>query len=615
MMRTSLFLLLSALLLPAAERPNILWLTSEDNDKQWLGCYGNKQAKTPNLDALAQRAVRFENFFSNAPVCAVARSTILNGIYAPSQGSQHMRSRHPIPSANKPYLKYLRQAGYYCSNASKTDFNFLGNDKALWDDCSGKAHYKNRKESQPFFAVFNLTESHESSLFQNKIDDRRKKGQIPQTPRVNPKDVQVPPYLPDLPEVRSDIATYHDNITLMDQSVGEILQELDDRGLAENTIVFYYADHGGITPRGKRYLKDTGVNVPLLIHVPAKWQHLSPYTNGSVTTENAAFVDLAPTLLSLIDLEKPAQMQGRAIMGSHHEEPSEEYVFLFADRFDEIYGMRRGLTDGRWKYIRRFTPHYSAAPYSYYQFGQKAWNAWQKAWKEGQLEGRLGQIWEKDQPVEELFDTQADRWEIKNLASDPAHADQLAKMREALKNKMVAIRDTGLIPEPMFAELAPKKPIANYAKSREKDWPRIADLAFQATGRKEAHLPALIEKLSSEDPLERYWAAQGCLILGEKSAPAEQALRKLLTDPHSANRATAAQILIVLGSTEGAFEALLQELSDRNNEYTQQNAVNIFTQLDALDKIPDSWINKSRDTNSGKYIKRLADQLAKERGL
>ena len=619
MVRT-LSLLFCACTLATAERPNILWITSEDNDKQWLGCYGNEQAKTPHLDALAAQSVKFEHFYSNAPVCAVARSTILTGVYAPSQGTQHMRSRHPIPTANKPYVTSLREAGYYCTNASKTDFNFLINDKKVWDECSSKAHYKNRPEGQPFFAVFNLTESHESSLFESKITDRREKGLIPPQPRVSPDDVFLRPYLPDLPEVREDIATYYDIITLMDQRVGEILATLKKQGLADDTIIFYFADHGGITPRGKRYLKDTGVNVPLLIHVPEKWQSLSPFPQPSVTEETASFVDLAPTLLSLIDQPTPKQMQGRAFLGTHRKEPTKgDYVFLFADRFDEIYGMRRGLTDGRWKYIRRFTPHYPAAPYSYYQFGQKAWVAWQKAWQEDTLDERYNQIWKKNQAVEELFDTQSDPWELTNLADDPAHAAQLEKMRAALKSEMATILDTGIIPEPMFSELAPKSPIANYVQKRKDDWPPLIDLAFAASERNPENLPLFIEKLSSKDPLTRYWALQGCLILGEQSQSAADAVKKLLKDPNAVNRASAAQVLITWGNSEAAFDLLLTELSDNSNEYAQQNVINIYTQLDQLAKIPDAWVKETsgeaKKGVSGSYVKRLANRLAAERNL
>ena len=611
-----LFFHLCALTLFANERPNILWITSEDNDKYWLGCYGNKQAKTPNIDALAERSIQFENFFSNAPVCAVARSTILTGIHAPSQGTQHMRSRHPLPTLYKPYVSYLREKGYYTTNNSKTDYNFLGNDQSLWHECGSQAHYKNRKDNQPFFAIFNLTESHESSLFASKIKNRRQSGALPPKPRVSPQNVQIRPYLPDLPAIRHDFAVYHDCITLLDTRVGEILQDLEQRNLTDNTIIFYYSDHGGVTPRGKRYLKDTGVNVPLLIHLPKKWQNLSPFPANTVTSEPASFVDLAPTLLSLVKIPKPTQMQGRAFLGPHREEPTQnEIIFLYADRFDELYGMRRGVTDGRWKYIRRFTPHQPAAPYSYYQFGQQAWKAWQDAWKKGDLKPLHSQIWEKNQAIEELFDTKNDRWEISNLATDPAYSLQLEKMRTALKKKMITFSDSGLIPEPMFFELAPKKPIAHYAQSRKESWPSLIDFAFDATSRNPDTLPSLLTKLSSTDPLERYWAAQGCLILGKKAQEAENPLRQLLNDPHSAIRAIAAQTLIGLGKPEHCFPVLLKELSNPENEYAQQNAVNIFTQIDALERIPNSWVKKSQGKDSGKYIQRLALKLAAERGL
>ena len=277
----SLLLAIAGAAVGAESKPNILWITSEDNSAHWLGCYGNEQAQTPRLDALAKEGFRFEHAYSNAPVCAVARSTILNGAYAVTQGTQHMRSRHRIPAKYRSYVSFLREDGYYCSNSSKTDFNFEGNDKKVWDSCSSKAHYKDRPEGAPFFAVFNLTETHESSLFPKKSKQ--------ETPRLKAEEVEVPPYLPDLPEVRSDIAKYHDRVTVMDRRVGVILDELEKAGLADDTIVFYYSDHGGILPRGKRYLKETGVRVPMLVHVPEKFQKLSPFKSGEVVDEFADF--------------------------------------------------------------------------------------------------------------------------------------------------------------------------------------------------------------------------------------------------------------------------------------------------------------------------------------
>lgn len=614
------FLSLCSLVLSAAERPNILWITSEDNDWRWLGCYGNEDAHTPRLDALAERGVLFNHAYSNAPVCAVARSTIVNGLYAVTQGTQHMRSRHVIP-AYQSYAKVLRQQGYYCTNRAKTDYNFAGDDRAIWDACSGKAHYKNRPEGTPFFAVFNSITTHESALFEKKIKDRRRRGILPVTPSRDPSRVFLRPYLPDLPAVRQDIAIYHDTMTAYDKEVGCLLDDLKKHGLDQDTIIFYYSDHGGITPRGKRYLKDSGVHVPLIVYVPEKWQHLSPFRPGQKVDELVSFVDLAPTALSLAGAEVPAEMQGRAFMGTQRVEPAkEDSVFLFADRFDEFYGMRRGITDGRWKYIRRFTPHLAAAPYSEYQFGQAGWRAWQSAWKEGRLKGRQHSIWQAGQPMEELFDTQSDPWEIKNLATDSAHTEQLLKMRLQLKSKMQEVRDSGLIPEPMFHEVSPQKPIAHYMQQRQADLPKWIDLAFAASSGDIKNRDLLASKLQSKDPVVRYWALQGCLILGAKSEPLKKDIMLLLKDESSSVRVSSAQILAQLGQRNLAIDALLAELSlvadltQGQNQYTQQNALNVLLLLQATDRIPDAWLATTLSSDAtGKYVRWIAERVSLER--
>lgn len=608
-------LLASAAHLPAAgQKPNIIFITSEDNDYHWLGCYGNKKAQTPRLDALAEKSILFTHAYSNAPVCAVARSTIINGAYAVTQGTQHMRSRHQIPDI-KSYTHFLQKQGYFCTNRSKTDFNFAGKDQSLWDECSRKAHYKHRPKGSPFFAVFNSTTPHESSLFVEKITDRRKRGVIPKQPRTDPSKVELRPYLPDLPEIRSDIAIYHDTMTAFDTEVGNILDQLEKDDLAEDSIIFYYSDHGGVTPRGKRYLKDSGVRVPMIVHIPKKWQHLSPFKPGQKVNELVSFVDLAPTLLSLANFETPGSMQGRAFLGQLRIVPPEDdFVFLYADRFDEFYGMRRGITDGRWKYIRRFTPHLAAAPYSTYQFRQAGWRAWQQAWKDGTLKGRHRSIWEGNQPVEELYDTQADQWEVQNLANVPEHAKRLSSMRNRLRQKMIDVLDTGIIPEPMFHELAPRGPIANYSRAHAAELPAIIDLAFAASARNPENLALFIENLKSKNPLLRYWATQGCLILGKKAATAKSEIIPLLKDQHSAIRVAAAQSIANYGAKELAVTTLLAELDPNTNEYAQQNAMNALTHLEATNGVPDSWVKASlSNKNAGKYVKRFAESLAEKR--
>ncbi|BCX47396.1 sulfatase [Haloferula helveola] len=594
----ALCLVLSLVSHAADKLPNILWITSEDNSNHWLGCYGNEEAKTPRLDRLAAEGNLFLHAYSNAPVCAVARSTILNGVYAPSQGTQHMRSRHTIPKDYRPYVSYLREAGYYCTNRSKTDYNFKGNDKAIWDECSGKAHYRKRKEGQPFFAIFNFTTTHESSLFPRKNEGG--------SSRIKPADVELPDYVPDLPEVRSDWSRYHERMTQMDSQVGQLLDELEKEGLAEDTIVFYYSDHGGPTPRGKRYLKETGVNVPMIVRVPEKFRKLSPFKPGEKVAETVAFVDLAPTLMSLIGKEKPAQMQGRAFLGDKRVEPAADAgVFLYADRFDELYGMRRGWTDGHFKYIRRFRPELPAAPYSYYQFSMPSWVAWRKAWQEGKLDEVHRRMWESPQPVEEFFDLEKDPWEVNNLANDPAQAERMAAMKAKLKAKMKEIRDTGIVPEPMFASLVGDKTIVDVVRAPSFDYDKILDLAFLATAGDESNVDRLKTAVASKDPVERYWGLLGLRILKRTDG-----VEPALGDEHSVNRVMAAEAFYVSGKEDKAVPVLVGELDKDLDEYSVQNVINSLTQLDALDRVPKEWVNKTlKNPKAGGYVKRFAERL------
>ena len=600
MIRLFLFLFIPFSVI-AADRPNILWITTEDNASHWLGCYGNEDAQTPNLDAFSNRSTRFTAAYSNAPVCAVARATILMGRYSPSMGTQHMRSRHAIPSNLKTYVHHLRKAGYYCSNASKTDYNFEGNDRNYWDDCSRKAHYKNRPDDSPFFSIFNLTTCHESSLFPSKFNKTRAAGIVPKKTRLNPSKLNLPGHLPDLPEVRRDVARYHDIMTATDKQIGNILAQLKKAGLAENTIIFYYGDHGGPTPRGKRYLHDSGVRIPMIVHVPEKWKALSPFPAGKPSAEIVAFVDLAPTLLSLVGLDNDANMQGRPFLGKNRTEPKEnDYAFLFADRFDEIYGLRRGLTDGRHKYVRHFTPHVWAAPYSFYQFQMPSWPAWQKAWKDGKLTGVQASIWENDQPTEEFYDTKNDPSEIKNLASDPAHANRIAEMRKALRKQMIAIRDTAVVPEPLFKSVSGDKAIATAVSAKDFPFEQLLDLAFLASSRVEKNLPVLQKAASSKDPVIRYWGLSGLVTLGEKAAPAKDILTKALTDSETINRAQAAHALYRIGSKDLSLKTLIDGLNDESlPNLDQALIVNTLMQMRETKAVPESWIKRAKKNKGG----------------
>jgi N-sulfoglucosamine sulfohydrolase len=586
----------------AQERPNILWITSEDNSSHWIGCYGNKQAQTPRIDALAKEGVLFENAYSNAPVCAVARATILMGAYSPTMGTQHMRSRHAIPTTFRPNVEYLRAAGYHCTNNNKTDYNFKGNDNSYWDESSGKAHYKDRPEGKPFFAIFNIGASHESSLFTQGAPDPK---------RLKPSEIDLPPYLPDLPEIRKDYARYHDRITDMDTQVGGILGDLEKAGLAENTIVFYYADHGGVMPRGKRYLEETGVKVPMIVRIPKKFRKLAPFKPGDRVPEPVSFVDLSPTLLSLAGLDIPAQMQGRAFLGPKRVEPADdEMEFLFADRFDELYGMRRGLTDGKWKYIRNFNPDFPTAPYSFYQFGQPGWVGYQNAYKAGKLEGYHKALWEASGTAEQLYDLEADPWEMSNLAVDPAHAEQLAALRERLKVTMKNVKDTGLVPEPLFQDLAGNSTIAGYVQGDRFDLGKITDLAFTATEMDLRNLSRLKEAIASSDPTERYWGVVGLRLLGEKANAEAPTVLPFLKDKHAGIRTTAAQALHAMGKRDIAAEALVAGISSDMDPSSLLNLLNTLRRYGLLDRLPEGWAKgKSMKGADFDYIQRFSKRI------
>jgi N-sulfoglucosamine sulfohydrolase len=582
----------------AQERPNILFITSEDNSTHWVGCYGNKQSQTPRIDALAKEGILFENAFSNAPVCAVARATILMGAYSPTMGTQHMRSRHPIPQKFRPNVEYLRAAGYHCTNNNKTDYNFKGNDNSYWDESSAKAHYRSRPEGKPFYAVFNIGASHESSLFDNKPAEPK---------RLKPEEIDLPPYLPDLPEIRKDMARYHDRVTDMDAQVGKVLDELEKAGLADSTIVIYCSDHGGILPRGKRYLENTGVKVPFIVRVPGKFQNLSPFKAGGRVAEPISFVDISATLLSLAGIEKPAQMQGRPFLGTKRVEPAaDEMEFLYADRFDELFGLRRGLTDGKWKYIRNFNPDFPTAPYSFYQFGQPGWRTYQKAWQDGKLTGIHKALWEAPGTSEQLYDLSADPWEINNLAADPTHAERLAALRDQLKATMKEAKDTGLVPEPLFAALG-KPTIAAHVQGGEFDHGKITDLAFTATEIDMENLPRLKAAIASSDPTERYWGIVGLRLLGEKAAAETDSLLPLLKDKHAGIRTAAAQALFAMGKEDTAAEALIADLASEMNSPSLLNLLNTLRRLDLLDRLPEDWAKgKNMKADGQDYIQRFS---------
>lgn len=587
------------------DRPNILWITSEDNSHHWIGCYGNDQASTPNIDRLASEGVRYQYAYANAPVCAVARFTLITGRYACAMGTQNMRSRYPIPSEFRTYVSYLRDAGYYCVNKSKTDYNFETNDGSHWDQSGGKAHWRNRPDGKPFFAVFNTTISHESSLFANKTESYRKQGLIPKKPTRDPKSAELPPFLPDTPEIRQDWVTYMDVITAMDNQVGSWLKELEESGEAENTIVIYYSDHGGILPRSKRYVYDTGTHVPLIVHVPEKWAHLAPGKAGSVSERPVSFIDLPPTALSLAGIETPKAMQGHAFLGEHATEP-EDYVFLFGQRFDaRMLRFVRAVTDGRYRYIRNFHPHRHNGIFAGYPHGQVGWQSFYALLKQGKTTAAQSSFWTRPQPTEELYDTESDPWEVNNLASDPEFESIKLQMRSATLAKMQEIGDTGVVPEAMYNSLSKTGTVYDYVHSADFPYAEILTLALLATDPSEQRLDSLSTAMDSKHPVLRYWGAIGCTVRGAAAIPLASKLTDLLEDEEAVVRLAAAEAVVSMGDKDKGLRVFREILSETKDDMVALEALNLVMSLELAQEIPKSVFDKA--TKTGSYPERMAE--------
>jgi len=421
----------------STKHPNILWISCEDISPR-LGCYGDPVARTPNLDRLAEQGMRFTKVFTSAPVCAPCRSGIITGMYQTSIGTQHMRTTHkgeglptPYSAVPPPYVKtfteYLRAEGYYCTNNSKTDYQFTPPITA-WDESSNQAHYRNRPDKeQPFFAVFNLTMTHESRNWL--------------APEVtDPTTVEVPPYCPDTMVVRKDIARLYDNIADMDKRAGEILQELEDEGLADDTIVFFWSDHGDGLPRAKRWVYDSGTHIPMIVRWPG---HIEP---GSVNDDLISSIDFGPTVLSLGGAIIPMHMQGQAFLGLQAK-PPREYVFSARDRFDESYDMVRSVRDEKYRYIRNFYPEKPYIIWVPYRNRGPAMQEMLRLHAEGKLEGPQKLWFSNKRPPEELYDCEADPHQINNLADEPDYHEILERMRKVLDDWRRDTKDMGDISE------------------------------------------------------------------------------------------------------------------------------------------------------------------------
>ena len=598
------------------DRPNILWLSAEDISTH-LGCYGDPHAITPNLDQLASEGTRYTHAFTTAGVCAPCRSTIITGMYQNSIGTHHMRCNATLPTWLKPFPIYLKESGYYCTNRSKTDYQFSKPKKTeIWDECGGKADWKNRKQGQPFFSVVNFTGCHESGISSQDKYTKVSSVLSPEQRQDSDAFTNIPPYYPDTPVVREDWKRNYENITAMDHWAGELIQELKDRGEYENTIIIFWSDHGVGLPRAKRWLYDSGTRIPFIARIPEAFSVDQQGVPGSVTDELIDSTDFGPTVLNLVGLPIPKYIQGRAFLGANLS-PARKYIYGARDRMDERYDIIRTVRDQRYRYIRNFEP---LKPYYQYMNTPEK-GATMKEIRKAEQSGEMSKVMEifssDRKPVEELYDLETDPHEINNLANNPVHAKKLAELKKELADWQFRVGDIGLLPESEI-ERRVSESDSTYSILRESGdgselIGELVEIATNASDGVKA-IPALVNSLNHEDPAIRYWGATG---LGNFADDAKldntikSRLTDLLADPTPAVRIAAGRGLCRMGETENALSLLGKELSG-DLEWARLEAAIALDNLDEVARPVLRELKGALKDQPNKYIIRVANRAVND---
>lgn len=567
-------------------RPNILWLTFEDTSAYEFGCYGNKDVSTPNVDSLAQRGVQFMNAWSVGPQSSPARSSLITGCYAPTYGMDF----HPVPFDTPEDIFFpqrLREAGYYCTNNNKTHYNTTTDNKSCWDECNKKASYNSpkRKDGQPFFAVFNTVTSHMGRIRTFHTDGRRdytREGIYPQL-------LTLPSYVPDLPEVRSDYAGHLEAVQDVDKWVKIYLDDLKEKGLDENTIIFFFSDHGGCVPRGKGYLFESGLRVPLVVYFPEKFKHLANGLSGKVD-RLVNFTDLGPTVLSLAGVKPEKRMQGEAVFGKYAAKEERKLNFAFASNQLHHFMPVRAVSDGRYKYIRSYMPYRQFALRNYYQWGMPSNKAWDKLVLGGH---NTNDDWAQTfcaHPAEMLFDLFNDPGEIHDLSSLPQYQDILNKMRESLSSHIRETEDLGF-----FLPTSRRGKIL-YNSVREEKFPlnELYNLVELASMPKSSDEQFFRKALISDYPEMKFWATVGYAQLAKLGLISEcpEELRHLINDSDPYISSEAAYAISYLGYPEEGIKNLVYPVKEENRKIG-------YSSLECL----------SLDPNMRKYIREYLNEL------
>ncbi len=592
------YLLACSLLLSAAfaaDRPNILWLTSEDNNVNWVGCYGNPHAETPHIDKLASQGFQYMHCYANAPVCAPSRSTWITGVHATSMGTHPMRSRYPIPHDRiKYYPDHLKKAGYYVGNVTKTDYNIGGrDDKSAWD--TNRVNWQDLKTREPFFMVINSTKSHESKAF----------GDVNHTTH-SPDQVRLAKYHPDIPVMRKNYAHYHDQVKKMDADIGQALADLEVSGMAGNTIVIHNSDHGGVLARSKRFLFNSGTHCPLIIRIPEKFSHLRPGKPGTKIKDLVSFIDMPKTWLDICGISPPGYMQGKIFLGPNAEK--RDYHVSFRARMDERCDNVRAVRDGRFLFIRNYMPYAPWGQHLNYLWKMEATRAWEAHHKAGKTDAVTGRFF-GTKPMIELYDTAADPDNVNNLVNNPEYKKEIARLGKMLDAWQVATYDAAFLPESELVKRSEDNGKTIYDVLRD---PKLYNLkAYQqasalALAESPSNRATFYRNLGDPDSGIRYWAIVGLYNIQEQAKLDLAVIKRCLNDDSHHVRVMAAWILYRAGDKAPA-QACWNDLL-RNSSYASLKIFNIIDWI-GEGSAPYTEAMKACTFSHGGYVARMQEYM------
>ena len=569
-----------------------------------MDLYTKGGAKMPTISSLASEGVVFDNAFSNAPVCSVARSTLITGVYAPRIGTQYHRrmSKVKLPDNVKPLPVYLKDAGYYTTNNAKEDYNFI-KEGEIWDESSGKASYKNRNEGQPFFHVQNFHNTHEGQLhFDNEHLESALKNN-------NLDSIKPFPYHPDTPTFRYTQSLLHNHHKDVDKEIAKIIDDLEKEGLIDDTIIFYYGDHGGVLPRSKGYIYESGLNVPMVVRVPKKFKNLSPFKSGSRTSSFVEFVDLVPTVLSIAGIAIPNSVDGKPFLGKSLKKrklEKQNITFGYADRFDEKYDLVRSVRKGKFKYMRNYQPFNVDGLYNFYRYKMLAYKEWYNLYQDGKLNTVQSQFFEARLP-EALYNIDEDPHETNNLANDKNYNETLMELRNELNNHLVSINDLSFLPEPHLLKNG-LQDIVGYSEKNKDLIKRLIETSNLSLYDYNEVSSKLKEALNDDNPWVRYWGVIVNSIFGNKALENTEKINFIFeNDPENLVRMRAAEFMLLnnlkiskseinslLKSSNYEAEAnlmlnTLANIKTKNSDYILELSKEVF---------PDNWLPPIRNENA-----------------